>query len=139
MITVKMKVLSKHVEIPTYKTEGAAAFDLAVNTAATLHPGQVAKLPTGLAFAIPKGYVGLIKSRSSSNLRGLRIDGVVDSDYRGEVFLIACNTSSTPLDVKGGERIAQMLIQEVPVAQLEVVEALDETTRGEGGFGSTGR
>jgi dUTP pyrophosphatase len=139
---LRIKVLpnGKGLELPAYKTKGAAGFDLAAATTATLFPGQVFKMPTGLAFAIQQGFWGLVKSRGSSNAKGLRIDGVVDSDYRGEVFLVCANISSQPIRINRGDRIGQMVLMPVvlPVNGIEFVDELEETERGAGAFGSTG-
>lgn len=130
---------------PTYGSPEAAGADLyaCLDAPVTIAPGETAKIPTGLAMELPKGYAGLIFARSSLGVkRGLcpaNKVGVVDSDYRGEFLIFLYNQSGTPQVVQPGERVAQLVI--VPVLQetFEEVDSLEETQRGQGGFGSTGR
>lgn len=133
--------------LPEYKTAEAAGVDLcaAVDADApvVLQPGERALIPTGLAMALPTGFEAQIRPRSGLAIKDgvtcLNSPGTIDSDYRGEVKIILINHGATPFTVKRGERIAQMVI--APVVQARFVEAdrLDETARGAGGFGSTGR
>ncbi|MEM7522976.1 MAG: dUTP diphosphatase [Pseudomonadota bacterium] len=130
---------------PAYETAGAAGLDLraALSAAITLQPGQRSAVPTGFALAIPHGYEGQVRARSGRALReGLGLvnaPGTIDSDYRGELLVLAINLGDKPIDIAPGERIAQLVI--APVAQLPVAEAaaLPPTVRGAGGFGHTGR
>ena len=130
---------------PAYETAGAAGLDLraALSAPITLQPGQRAAVPTGFALAIPDGYEGQVRARSGRALReGLgrgNAPGTIDSDYRGELLVLAINLGDKPIDIAPGERIAQLVI--APVAQLPVAEAetLPPTARGAGGFGHTGR
>ena len=131
--------------IPKYATPGAAACDLTALTDApiTLQPGQRALIPTGIAIALPSNeYVALICARSGmAAKRGLTLAnavGVIDSDYRGELKVAMVNIDSQPQTIESGERIAQLMFLPVAVAQLAEAEALPDTERGEGGFGSTG-
>ena len=133
--------------LPTYETAGSAGMDLraAVTEAAplTLEPGARALVPTGLKMALEPGWEAQVRPRSGLALKHgitcLNTPGTIDSDYRGEVGVILVNLGQEPFVIRRGERIAQMVI--APVAQVSVfeVETLDETERGAGGFGSTGR
>jgi len=137
--------IGRDIPLPYYATEGAAAVDLhaCVDEAVTLPPGGRALLPTGLAVAIPAGYVGLLAVRSSMGIRhGVTLSngvGVIDSDYRGEIIVALTNLSDTPYTIQPGDRVAQLVISPVVQAQISLVDELDETDRGAGGFGSTGR
>ena len=95
---------------------------------------------TGIAMAIPKGYAGLIWDRSSMGVKGIhRHAGVIDSGYRGEVKVCLHNTTNESYDIELGDRVAQILIQKIPLFRIQEVEELDSTKRGSGGFGSTGK
>ena len=134
-------------ELPAYETSGAAGMDLraAVSDSAPieLKPGERAIVPTGLRLAIPEGYEIQIRPRSGLAARHgitcLNTPGTIDSDYRGEVKVILVNLGDAPFTIGRAERIAQMVL--APVTQLtwNQVASLDETARGKGGFGSTGR
>lgn len=126
--------------LPEYASDGCAGADLRASEAATLAPGQRALVPTGLHVAIPPGHVGLIWPRSGLAVRhGLdTLAGVIDSDYRGEVRVALVNHGDAPVTLAPGERIAQLLIQPVTRARFTRTAELDDTTRGHGGFGSTG-
>ena len=142
--TVLIKPLSPLATIPTYQTNGSAGLDLhaCVSEDLTLEPGERLMVPTGLAMAIPKGYEGCVRPRSGwawkHGLTVLNSPGTIDSDYRGEIKVILYNTGKEPILIANGERIAQLVVQVVPQIMVSVVSELDETTRGEGGFGSTG-
>ena len=133
--------------LPAYETADAAGMDLraAVEDGAplTLAPGARAMVPTGLTIAIPPGYEAQVRPRSGlaakHGITCLNSPGTIDADYRGEVKVILINLGQEPFVIKRGERIAQMIIAPVTRAELEVVSELDETRRGAGGFGSTGR
>jgi dUTP pyrophosphatase len=88
---------------------------------------------------IPPGYAGLIRARSSSTIKGLEIHGTIDSDYRGEIFLLCNNASNNPIQIKQYERIAQLVVVPCLIRDIELVEELTETERGCNGFGSTGK
>ncbi len=130
--------------LPQYETEDSAGMDLrAANPEPiTLKPGKRTLVPTGLKMALPRGYEAQIRPRSGLAYRNgitmLNSPGTIDSDYRGEVKVLAINHSDEPFIIKHGDRIAQMVI--APVLQANIIETdkLPETTRGEGGFGSTG-
>ena len=129
--------------LPSYAHDGDAGLDLYAAADVTLAPFERALVPTGIAVAIPEGHAGFVLPRSGlaarSGLSLVNSPGLIDSHYRGEIKVIAINLdASTPIEIRRGDRIAQLVIQ--PVARVEVKEAdsLDTTARGEGGFGSTG-
>lgn len=144
-MVVRVKKLSDNARLPERGSEFAAGADLRALLCAplTIESGESAMLPTGLAFEIPEGYVGLIFARSSlGTKRGLAPAnkvGVIDSDYRGEVKVCLHNHSSQPQVIEPEERVAQMVIVPFLPAQYEESDKLSDTVRGEGGFGSTGR
>ena len=130
-------------EPPAYQTDGAVGLDLpaALAERVTLQPGARTLIPCGFAIAIPPGYEGQVRPRSGLALRhGLSIPnapGTIDPDYRGEVKVLLVNLGGEAVTIAPGDRIAQLVICPVVRAQLERVENLDETVRGEGGFGHT--
>jgi dUTP pyrophosphatase len=141
-LQLAVKVLRGDARLPCYGTAGSAGLDLyfCASEPITIPVGTVTRIPTGIAVAVPAGYVGLIRDRSSLAMAGLQtVAGVIDSDYRGEVMVAVHNTGTTSLTLRPGDRIAQMLILDCP--RLDVVETaeLPGTERGAGGFGSTGR
>ena len=133
--------------LPAYETARAAGMDLRAaipeDEPLTLHPGDRHAVPTGLAIAIPPGFEGQVRPRSGLAFRNgvtcLNSPGTVDADYRGEVKVILINLGPENFIVRRGDRIAQLLIAPVVQAAWREADALDETARGEGGFGSTGR
>lgn len=131
--------------LPHYKTEGSAGMDLyaAIDEDITIDAGKIKLVPTGIAFALPIGYECQIRSRSGLSLKngifGLNSPGTIDSDYRGEIKVILANFSDEDFVVKRGDRIAQMVFAKHEIIQWDEVESLDDTSRGEGGFGSTGK
>ena len=142
-INLPIKRLDPTVELPTYAYEGDAGLDLRANEDVTLAPHERRLVSTGLAVAIPEGYAGFVQPRSGLALReGLSMantPGLIDSHYRGELKVCAVNLDEErPITISRGERIAQLVIQRVPVVTLVEVEELDETDRGSGGFGSSG-
>ena len=142
-INLPIKRLDPTVELPIYAYEGDAGLDLRANEDVTLAPHERRLVSTGLAIAIPEGYAGFVQPRSGLALReGLSMantPGLIDSHYRGELKVCAVNLDDErPITISRGERIAQLVIQRVPVVTLVEVEELDETDRGSGGFGSSG-
>lgn len=131
--------------LPAYATDGAAGMDAlaAVEADTVLHPGARMAVPTGLAMAIPQGFEVQVRARSGLALNaGLIVPngpGTIDSDYRGELKVILANISDQPFTITRGMRIAQLLVAPVVRGAWRVVDSLDDTTRGSGGFGSTGR
>lgn len=142
---LQVKKLNPGAELPTYGTEHSAGADLYVclEQSVVIQPGKTEFLPTGLSIAVPNGYAGLIFARSSLGAkRGLAPAnkvGVIDSDYRGPVMVALHNHGALPQTVEPGERVAQLLVVPVLAPEMELVAELDETDRGNGGFGSTGR
>lgn len=133
------------IPLPYYATAGAAAMDLhaCIDAPIALPAGERVLIPTGLAVAIPAGYVGIVAVRSSMGIKnGVTLAngiGVIDSDYRGPLGVCLLNTTGEPYTVQPGDRVAQLMLLPVAQAELEVVTELDETARGQGGIGSTGR
>jgi dUTP pyrophosphatase len=143
---LKIEVLfgNEDLELPSYATDGAAGLDLraALKESFTLKPGERGIVPTGLKLAIPAGYEGCVRPRSGLAMKhGLTLTnspGTIDSDYRGEVKILMINLGDEPVVLQRGDRVAQLLISPVAHAQVIKVESLDDTVRGEGGFGHTG-
>lgn len=135
---------SKH-ELPQYATPLSAGLDLRANidSPIILGPMERCLVPTGLFMALPAGYEAQVRPRSGLALkRGVTVlnsPGTIDADYRGEVCIILVNLSTEPFTIEDGERVAQMVIARHEQAEWEVTEVLDETERGEGGFGHSGR
>ena len=142
---VEIKKLDERAIIPTYGTEFSAGADLyaLLDEPAIIAPGETKLIHTGIAMAIPECLVGLIFARSGmATKRGLAPAnkvGVIDSDYRGEIMVALHNHGDMAQTVENGERIAQIVFTPYVAADFEVAEELDDTVRGEGGFGSTGR
>lgn len=126
---------------PEYKTEGAAGCDLVMAFPhIDIFPGETTPLPTGLSVAIPIGYFGFIKERSSIAKKGCCVlGGIIDSDYRGELFINLHNSGRVMCTFNGGDRIANLIIIPYVRARFFAVKKLEETSRGSGGYGSTGR
>ena len=128
--------------LPSYAHPGDAGLDLSAVETIRLQPGERAAVPTGLAVAIPEGWVGLVHPRSGLARRhGLTVanaPGTIDAGYRGEVHVLLINLGSEPVEVAVGDRVAQLLVQQVGRARIVEVADLDDTVRGSGGFGSTG-
>lgn len=140
MNTIPAQKLESEAKLPNRAHPGDAGLDLFALNDGVLAPHEPAKLRTGIAMAIPEGHVGLICDRSSMGAKGVRtLGGVVDSGYRGEVQVLLINLRNEPLTVRAGDKIAQMLVLPVNLAQVEEAKSLDNTQRGAGGFGSTGR
>ena len=129
--------------LPTYATEHAAGLDVVAAESLTLAPGARHAVATGFAIAIPHGFEVQVRPRSGLALKHgitcLNTPGTIDSDYRGEVKVILANLGSEPFEIVRGERIAQLVPAAVQRTTFEEVASLDETARGAGGFGSTGR
>jgi dUTP diphosphatase len=126
---------------PAYGSDAAAGADLRAHEALDLLPGARAAIPTGVHLQIPPGHVGLVWPRSGLAVRhGIdTLAGVIDSDYRGEVRVVLVNHGAEAFRIEPGDRIAQLLVQRVERVAFARAESLDETARGEGGFGSTGK
>ena len=143
-VDVLVRRLDPDVPLPSYAHPGDAGLDLVTTVDAVLEPGERALLPTGIAIALPDGYAGFVHPRSGLALKhGLSIvnaPGTVDAAYRGELAVTVINLDPRePVDLRRGDRIAQLVVQRVEHAVLHEVDALPGSDRGEGGFGSSGR
>jgi dUTP pyrophosphatase len=130
-------------ELPGYQSGGAAGLDLRADEGCLLAPGERRLVPTGLAIELPAGHEGQVRPRSGLAARHgigmVNAPGTIDQDYRGEVGVILVNLGQEPFEVKRGDRIAQLVVAPVVRVEVELAEALGDTGRGAGGFGSTGR
>lgn len=142
---MKIKVINKSSHsLPQYETELSAGMDIRANIpeSITLEPMDRCLVPTGLYFSLPKGYEAQVRPRSGLAIKKgitvLNTPGTIDADYRGELCVILINLSKEAFTINNGDRIAQMVISAHEQPEWELVEGLDKTTRGEGGFGHTG-
>jgi dUTP pyrophosphatase len=137
---LQIKKLHPDAKLPSFAHATDAGMDLCTTEAFVLEPGMHHKVPTGLAFAVPADYVGLIWDKGGvSMVRHIKtMGGVLDSDYRGELHIGLVNVGAEPQTFSIGDKIAQLLIQKVEHPEIVEVDELDETVRGEGRFGSTG-
>ena len=144
MTKILIKRLSKEVSLPKYETSGSSGMDLAANIDASIElgSGKSVIVPTGLAVALPRGFEIQIRPRSGlaakKSISVLNTPGTIDADYRGEIKVILINLGDQKFIIEKGLRIAQMVVCPVVKAQLEEVNELNDTARGEDGFGSTG-
>jgi len=144
-ITIRIRRLphGEGLPLPAYATAGAAGMDVVAAEDVTLAPGARHAVATGFAVAIPPGYEIQVRPRSGLALKNgvtcLNTPGTIDEDYRGEVKVILANLGAEPFEVRRGERIAQLVPAPVQRARFDEVAELDDTARGSGGFGSTGR
>ncbi len=141
---LSVKRLDESLPLPSYAREMDAGLDLLASEDVTLKPGDRAAVATGIAVAIPQGFAGFVHAKSGRALReGLAIvnaPGLIDSGYRGEIKVLVTNLDPvSPIYIKRGEKVAQLVIQAVEAVALESVDELPASARGEGGFGSTGR
>jgi dUTP pyrophosphatase len=142
---VQIRQLRPDAVVPRYMTDDAAGMDLcaAIDAPVDLEPGRRHTFDTGLAFAIPRGFEGQVRPRSglarSHGVTIVNAPGTIDSDYRGSVMVMLINLGHERVTIEPGHRIAQLVIAPVVQAELEVVDELPATSRGSGGFGSTGR
>ena len=145
MTKILIKRLSKKVSLPKYETKGSSGMDLAACTEndINLAPNKSAVIPTGLTISIPKGFEIQIRPRSGlaakNNISVLNTPGTIDSDYRGEIKVIIYNHGDKDFVINSNDRIAQMILTPVIKMELQEIDELPETMRGEGGFGSTGK
>ena len=139
-LVVKIKKIHSDAITPVYSSEGAAGLDFFSIEDYDLKPGETYIVKTGIAMEIPEGYVGLVWDRSGLSSKNSieRLAGVIDDDYRGEIGIVLHNLSKKEYPIKKGSKIAQMLIQKVEHVLIQEVEELSDTSRGIGGFGSTG-
>ena len=142
-IRVKIVRDAPTIEIPKYATSGSAGVDLCSTMYCIIKPGELALIPTGIKLQIPEGYEAQIRPRSGLALNSRILipnaPGTIDSDYRGEIKVLMLNMGQEPFTLTFGDRIAQLVFAPVARAVFEDVKALDDTKRGTGGFGSTGR
>lgn len=142
MVWLEVKQVDDSLPIPAYQTEGSGGIDLYATEDKTVEVGEPQLVKTGVKMAVPIGYVGIIKSRSSLSLKGIEVGaGVIDSDYRGEVKVLFHNLNTMdqlPYDIRRGDKIAQLVVLEQPKTVIVEVNELSETKRDDGGFGSTG-
>lgn len=138
---INIKKLHPDAIVPRFAHHNDAGFDLFAIEDTTINPGQRLSVKTGIALAIPDGYVGLVWDKSSiSHKQGIKtIGGVIDSGYRGEILIGMINLSDAPYTFEKGHKVAQMIIQERQYVDLVEVEELEDGVRGAGGFGSTGK
>ena len=143
-VQICVEPAAEGLELPRYETEASAGMDLraAIDDEMTLQPGQRGLVTTGLRLAIPVGYEAQVRPRSGlaikSGITVVNAPGTIDADYRGTLQVGLINLSQQPFTIRRGDRIAQLIIAPVSRAQWQVCEELDETERGEGGFGHTG-
>ena len=144
MTEILIKRLSKNILLPKYETNGSSGLDLSANikTSIKIEPGGTKIIPTGISVSIPKNFEIQIRPRSGlaakNQISVLNTPGTIDADYRGEIRVILINLSKETFVVENGARIAQMVVCPVIKAKLKEVDSLDNTSRGSGGFGSTG-
>ena len=144
MTKILIKKLSKEAIIPKYETSGSSGMDISANLdkEVVIFPGEKAIIPSGFSLSIPQGFEIQIRPRSGlaakSGISVLNTPGTIDADYIGEIKIILINLSKEKFTVQNGMRIAQMIVSPVVQAKLEEVEELPKTSRGSGGFGSTG-
>jgi len=143
-VKIKLKKVRKDAKIPKYMTQKSAGLDIfaCISSNITLKPGQRTLIPTGIAISLPDGYEAQIRPRSGLALNygiiPLNTPGTIDADYRGEIKIILANLGENEFTIKNGDRIAQMVINKIEKVEFVEVEELDNSLRGEGGFGSTG-
>ena len=140
----RIKLLTDTARVPTYATDGSAAFDIYADESEWVQYGQYTKISTGISIEVPSGHVLKIYSRSGHGFKnGVRLvncTGIIDSDYRGEIMIgLACDSSYDSLYVSAGDRIAQGIIMPIEKTEFEIVDELSETVRGNNGLGSTGK
>lgn len=141
MSNIKIKCSSIEAKIPRRATRGSAGYDLYASEGVTIRPGAVESIHTDWAFQIPEGYFGMLVARSGLGTKGLVMAnnvGIIDSDYRGEVRVPMRNMTDEEWNVSMGERVAQIIFVPYEAFGWELVQELDDTERGAGGFGSTG-
>ena len=144
-VAIKRLAHASELPLPAYATEGAAGMDLlaAIESEIVVAPGAIEAVPTGIALALPNGFEAQVRPRSGLAARhGITVTnapGTIDEDYRGEIKVLLVNLGDEPYTLESGERVAQLVVAPVTRVSILEVEELDETPRGAGGFGSTGR
>lgn len=140
MIPFHVQKLSADATLPTKANTTDAGIDIYTNETYTLQPGERHMFTTGIACAFPDGYVGLLWDRSGLGSKGIhRFAGVIDSGYRGEWKVVLCNLTSEPFEIQSGDKIIQCIVQKFEPTEISEVTSLEESVRGEKGFGSSGR
>lgn len=137
---IKFQKILPEAKIPSYARQGDAGMDIFSADDTALNPGERKSVRTGLKMELPEGFVALVWDKSGLAVKnGIKtMAGVIDSGYRGEILIALVNLGNSVFEIKKGQKIAQILIQKIEAPEIEEVEFLAETTRGEGGFGSTG-
>lgn len=142
---VKVKIVTQTGQTPSYETVGSAGMDLRANVkeSIVLNPMERKLIPTGLYIALPNGYEAQVRARSGLAIKNgitlINAIGTIDSDYRGEIKVPLVNLGSEPFEIKDKDRIAQLIVAKYETVEWDIVDALDETDRGSGGFGHTGK
>lgn len=140
MISVKVKKITSDAVLPAKENQSDAGIDIFTNESYTLQPGERHMYSTGISVEFPEGYVALLWDRSGLGSKGIhRLAGVIDSGYRGEWKVVLLNTTDEPYEVKAGDKVVQCILQKFEPAEIEEVEELATSARGENGFGSSGR
>ncbi len=136
---LRVKRIHPEAKLPVYGHPGDAGLDLFSVIEREIAPGEVFAVPTGIQVAVPAGHAGLVWDKSGISLKGVhRLAGVIDAGYRGEVQVVMINLGTAPFAVRKGMKIAQLLVQPVVTVSVVETDSLDNTSRGQGGFGSTG-
>src|SRR3989338_2299498 len=139
MLQFNVQKLSPDATLPTKANTADAGIDIYTNETYTLQPGERHMFTTGITCAFPDGYVGLLWDRSGLGSKGIhRFAGVIDSGYRGEWKVVLCNLTSEPFEIKSGDKIIQCIIQKFEQTEISEVTSLEESERGDKGFGSSG-
>ena len=143
MLKVKIQRLDNSLPLPSYKTPFSAGMDLYSRIDVVLKRGEITLVPTGIAISLPEGYEAQIRPRSGLAIKHgitvLNSPGTIDADYRGEIKIILVNLSEEDFIIQDGERICQMIVAKFEKVVWEETDSLDDTVRGAGGFGHTGR
>jgi dUTP pyrophosphatase len=137
-LRLKVKRIDGCAPNPAQANAFAAGYDLFNTENTYLRPHETKKIRTGICVEIPTGYFGMIRPRGSAMVRGMTIQGTIDSDYRGEIFVVVHNTTDAPIILDGGKAVAQMILVPYLALQVDVVQGLSSTDRDAKGFGSTG-
>lgn len=137
---MEVKRLCSHAILPRRATDGSAGYDLFSSDAVTIGPGDLVCVPTGIAIRVPPGTYGRIAPRSGVTVKhNVHVGaGVIDADYTGEIRVVLCNNGKNTVEFKAFDRIAQLVLEKIEIAEVIEVQELSQTDRGSGGFGSTG-
>jgi dUTP pyrophosphatase len=139
-VKIKVKKLKDSAKMPSYAHPGDVGMDLYAMETVTIAPGEHYRFWHGFAFEFPEGYAAIVKDKSSISKAGLHtMGGVFDAGYRGEYNTHLVNLSAEPYTVEAGDKVSQLIIYPIAIAELEEVDELNDSARGEGGFGSTGK